>query len=389
MLDTTTRDDINKLNRVADANNSITISNKQLSVDEEKQMKRQKRLIKNRESAQLSRLRKKIYIEELERKVSTLTSETETLSKQVGQLQTDNKKLQGEVVYLQNIIKQSPELSVTLSKRGSTSATTVIPAKNMKAAGVCLLIVLFSVGLLFNSKEHKMFKNSISTSNEDIPQIVTTKTTRSVYTGRVLKSIEDNSKFTLSKEDTDSASKVIPSISDLPPVKTETSSSIVPPQYNKKHDLHSISLNEEEEEEDQEDSSKEIIRIEDNRITLEATSSKVTNDRRKRMKIETTSTSSDESMGLVPASTSSITIPTSDVILQRNPSASYIYCPEAHHIAPSITNSGASEMIALLIPASVLNSTLVGNNTLDTSLLEISCSVLNLHMWPLNNRATN
>jgi hypothetical protein len=173
--------------------------------------------------------------------------------------------------------------------------------------------------------------------------------------------------------------KLIPSISE-PPVKTETTSSItVPPQY-KKHDIHSISLSSDDDE--------EVIRIEDNRMTVEATSSSnkaILNDRRKRMKIASDSNEEDHSMGLVPSTTS---LPsTTDVILQRNPASSYIYCPEAHHIAPSVTTSGSSEMIALLIPASVLNSTLVGNNTLDTSLLEISCSILNLHMWPLNNRA--
>jgi hypothetical protein len=41
------------------------VSGRSLSPDEERQQKRQRRLIKNRESAQLSRLRKKIYIEEL------------------------------------------------------------------------------------------------------------------------------------------------------------------------------------------------------------------------------------------------------------------------------------------------------------------------------------
>jgi hypothetical protein len=90
-------------------------------------------------------------------------------------------------------------LSATLSKR--TSSSNTIPAKNMKAAGVCLLIVLFSVGLLFNSKDNnKLFVKNGSTTNDEIPQVVTTKTTRSVYTGRVLKSIDDN-KFTLSQED--------------------------------------------------------------------------------------------------------------------------------------------------------------------------------------------
>ena len=44
-------------------------------------------------------------------------------------------------------------------------------------------------------------------------------------------------------------------------------------------------------------------------------------------------------------------------------------------------------MIALLIPASVLNNSAMANQAgIDQrSLLEISCSVLNLHMWPMQN----
>ena len=41
-----------------------------LTADEQKKFKRQRRLIKNRESAQLSRMRKKAYVDELEKQVA-------------------------------------------------------------------------------------------------------------------------------------------------------------------------------------------------------------------------------------------------------------------------------------------------------------------------------
>jgi hypothetical protein len=152
-------------------------ANRGLSNDEERQLKRQRRLIKNRESAQLSRLRKKIYIEELEKKVSLLTADNDTLTKQVVSIATEKKKLEEEVMYLQSIIKQSPQLAALASKRPSYSGP-----KNVKAAGVCLLIVLFSFGLLFNSSPSSEFQ--FRTQREEIPEVVPKSTKTGVYTGR-------------------------------------------------------------------------------------------------------------------------------------------------------------------------------------------------------------
>jgi len=59
------------------------VQNGAMVPEEDRQMKRQRRLIKNRESAQLSRLRKKMYIDDLEKKVNALTQDNETLTKKV------------------------------------------------------------------------------------------------------------------------------------------------------------------------------------------------------------------------------------------------------------------------------------------------------------------
>jgi len=50
-----------------------------LTVEEQKKFKRQRRLIKNRESAQLSRMRKKAYVDELEKQIADLNAEKEKL----------------------------------------------------------------------------------------------------------------------------------------------------------------------------------------------------------------------------------------------------------------------------------------------------------------------
>jgi hypothetical protein len=115
--------------------------------EEERQLKRQRRLVKNRESAQLSRMRKKIYIDDLEGKVSTLM--------------TENAALKEEVLSLQHAIKQlttgqnTPRVSTDAPSRITNSLTPhqrpTHPIRNTQAAGVCLLIVFFSLGLLFNA----------------------------------------------------------------------------------------------------------------------------------------------------------------------------------------------------------------------------------------------
>ncbi|GAM26512.1 hypothetical protein SAMD00019534_096870 [Acytostelium subglobosum LB1] len=118
---------------------------------DERTVKKQRRLVKNRESAQLSRMRKKIYIEDLEKKISDLTSE--------------NTDLRDEVLYLQSVMKQlatsNPDITKQLQQHES------MRAKNAKAAGVCLLILIFSIGIFLNpqqpSQSQPSFTNSLAT----------------------------------------------------------------------------------------------------------------------------------------------------------------------------------------------------------------------------------
>ncbi|EFC48037.1 basic leucine zipper domain-containing protein [Naegleria gruberi] len=66
---------------------------KALTPEEEKELKRQRRLIKNRESAQASRERKKIYIQGLEKKVDGLAQEFNELQGHVVSLEEENEIL--------------------------------------------------------------------------------------------------------------------------------------------------------------------------------------------------------------------------------------------------------------------------------------------------------
>jgi regulator of replication initiation timing len=120
--------------------------------EEDRHVKRQRRLIKNRESAQLSRMRKKIYIDDLERKVSVLTQDNDILTKRVASLVNDNLQLSEKVNNLTNILKQNQ----TQRKSVATNASTT--NKNLKTAGVCMLMILFSFGLFFNIKGGERYR---------------------------------------------------------------------------------------------------------------------------------------------------------------------------------------------------------------------------------------
>ena len=95
---------------------------KNQGLDEEQKQKRQRRLLKNREAAQQFRQRQKEYIQNLERKVGELTSLVGESHKHIELLNTENRLLRDQLVYLYNVMRQN--LSLT------TSPTTSPPFPN-------------------------------------------------------------------------------------------------------------------------------------------------------------------------------------------------------------------------------------------------------------------
>jgi len=72
----------------------------------EVQAKRTRRLVKNREAAQLFRQRQKAYIGDLEQKVDKLSTENVTLQSKVDLLSAENKLIKEQLGYLRNFISQ-------------------------------------------------------------------------------------------------------------------------------------------------------------------------------------------------------------------------------------------------------------------------------------------
>jgi hypothetical protein len=139
------------------------MAQRQLSPEEMKELKRQRRLIKNRESAQASRQRKKNYVETLEAQVTNLATENANLKERITSLSTENARLKEEVMFLNDLIKKTPGLSTMFnSSLQMLSAVDASPngkqtqqliSTNAKAAGLVLLVLLFSFGLFFNPSQ--------------------------------------------------------------------------------------------------------------------------------------------------------------------------------------------------------------------------------------------
>jgi len=85
-----------------------------LTASERREVNKQKRLIKNRESASQSRKRKKTLIDNLEEKVGELEKINQSVSTQIKDLESDNVILKAEVAQLFTVIRDSPVLSKLL-----------------------------------------------------------------------------------------------------------------------------------------------------------------------------------------------------------------------------------------------------------------------------------
>ncbi|KAK5895202.1 hypothetical protein CesoFtcFv8_011817 [Champsocephalus esox] len=95
---------------------------------EERVLKRVRRKIRNKQSAQDSRRRRKDYIDGLESRAAACSAQNKELQRTVGQLEKHNMSLLAHLQQLQSLIKH------TVSRGAQTST--------------CLLIILVSLGLI-------------------------------------------------------------------------------------------------------------------------------------------------------------------------------------------------------------------------------------------------
>lgn len=326
-------------------NSSSSSKSRSLSPEEERQLKRQKRLIKNRESAQLSRLRKKIYIEELEKKVTHLATQNELLTQQVNSFSVEKKKLTEEVLYLQNVVKSS-QPSGSTSSESSTTNNSLVPVKrnpaNLKAAGVCLLMVLFSFGLIFNAAQqqnHNQDKSLTWNLNNRREEI----TEKSLFTNPLSTTVQ-----------------IQPSIVEKKEIKKNPSSKRSREEAGLLiEDLSSVEVPETSSQKPQLPTTK-----------LESVSKK----RRMDQKPTVTSSTKREVLPVAPSiekrasTTPSAPTPTS--------SSSVSSIPPSSDLSPP-------DMVALLVPSRLVNPSLFVTEV-SSPPLQVLQQLLNLYVWPMS-----
>jgi len=154
------------------------------SPEQVKEIKKQRRMLKNRLSAHESRMRKKNHIDELEAQIAEINKDRDELRQKVDELSTENQQLKKEVdvlrketadnTVIQSVLNGVSNLTTTVpsepavvpirtdKQRVHTSSRPSSPGGNIKTMGVCLAVVLFSFGMFFNS--HPDFANSVGPS---------------------------------------------------------------------------------------------------------------------------------------------------------------------------------------------------------------------------------
>eukprot|EP01090_Pellita_catalonica_P003967 TRINITY_DN1370_c0_g3_i3.p1 TRINITY_DN1370_c0_g3~~TRINITY_DN1370_c0_g3_i3.p1 ORF type:complete len:271 (+),score=36.96 TRINITY_DN1370_c0_g3_i3:46-858(+) len=139
---------------------------------EEKDFKRQRRLIKNRESAQLSRVRRKRRLQELEETVNMLQQENLDLKGRLSSSTSENNKLKEEVTRLNRLLestKATPTTKSSMNKLWKAVSIQKTAPSAIRTAGVYLLVVLLSFGLFFHGGAGPNGGNLFATST--MPQI--------------------------------------------------------------------------------------------------------------------------------------------------------------------------------------------------------------------------
>eukprot|EP00013_Stygamoeba_regulata_P030310 CAMPEP_0177648408 /NCGR_PEP_ID=MMETSP0447-20121125/10810_1 /TAXON_ID=0 /ORGANISM="Stygamoeba regulata, Strain BSH-02190019" /LENGTH=521 /DNA_ID=CAMNT_0019151043 /DNA_START=204 /DNA_END=1769 /DNA_ORIENTATION=- len=148
----------------------VSTANEQseLTAAEAREVKRQRRLVKNRESALASRTRRKAEMDQLREQVDLLEDQKYALQMRVKELENQNMQFKAEVFQLHQLLAEA---------RGGVgslvSAFTSVGsrARHNPAAGMALMLVLFSFTLLIQDPSSYLLGASLSSGASQMPVI--------------------------------------------------------------------------------------------------------------------------------------------------------------------------------------------------------------------------
>ncbi|KAK6986434.1 cyclic AMP-responsive element-binding protein 3-like protein 2 [Biomphalaria glabrata] len=97
-----------------------------LTKQEEKNLKKIRRKIKNKISAQESRRKKKEYLEALEKRVEAYNHENNDLKKKVENLENNNRSLLGQLQKLQSLVSKMPKAAAASATQSGTALMVLV-----------------------------------------------------------------------------------------------------------------------------------------------------------------------------------------------------------------------------------------------------------------------
>jgi len=247
------------------------------------------------------------------------------------------------------------------------------------------LIVLFSFGLLFNANPNINFKLSQEAEKG-----------KHLYTGRLLKSLpEENGSIESSTESLAQLLPQLPSIGEQPHRSIESHLSATR-KHPREMDSEVLETSRDVTELSKKRKMKISDELEERPLNINEAfhkSVELVPISQSESSVRLTESSAGSAKGQISTARFASASDDAELVIQSSglaktvprPNTSYIYCSEAQRVTPiaSSVNPQTPENIALLIPSSVLNAT--QDPQFDRSLLEVSCQVLNLHVWSMQN----
>eukprot|EP01127_Copromyxa_protea_P013978 TRINITY_DN3820_c0_g2_i1.p1 TRINITY_DN3820_c0_g2~~TRINITY_DN3820_c0_g2_i1.p1 ORF type:complete len:398 (-),score=94.82 TRINITY_DN3820_c0_g2_i1:393-1586(-) len=158
-----------------------------LTAAEKRDIKNQRRLIKNRESAHASRQRKKDYVQELEKKLADMAQENDRIMKALTAVQNENVILRSENEFYKSRMQAGTLIPPVVQRGANFFAQQQIPPKiqllqqqhqmnvkpsHNKAGGLVLMVLLFSFGIMFGNLGFPGSNNQFPLESTSVPDVL-------------------------------------------------------------------------------------------------------------------------------------------------------------------------------------------------------------------------